>query len=125
MGYKYRGKVLDAHIPEPEWAPTPADIATTTEPGKYCGTTTGYRHHMNRREEACPPCKEACRQYSLQYRARIRNGEQIKKSYSPDRCGSYAGFRRHQKYGLTPCDHCKAAYREYMRQWRAKQKRAA
>lgn len=122
MGYTYRGKILDAHTPEPEWAPTYATTTENPDTGKYCGTTTGYKQHIRDGEEACPPCKDACREYSKQYRARIRAGETIKKPYSPDRCGSYAGYRRHEKYGLKPCEPCRIAYRTYMREWRAAQK---
>lgn len=40
-----------------------------------CGTVTGYRKHVKRREQTCAPCRKANREYHRDRSARIRNGE--------------------------------------------------
>lgn len=93
---------------------------------KPCGTPGGYGRHIFRKESPCQPCREAWREYQIEYdKARARTNHD--KAATPRElapCGSFAAAQRHRKNGEELCGPCRQADRDYKAQ-KARDYRAA
>ena len=93
---------------------------------KPCGTAGGYGRHIFRKESPCGPCREAWREYQIEYdKARGRtNHDRAGTTRELARCGTFAAAQRHRKYGEELCEPCRQADRDYKAQ-KARDYRAA
>ena len=82
MGYKYRGKLLDATTPKamprkPRKPVVPRNhnkiiLNDSIPPLQPCGTPAAFARHARRGEEACEPCKQAERKRRKETKRKTR-----------------------------------------------------
>jgi len=75
-----------------------------------CGTTYGYKKHIQSKEKACDQCREAKRKNSEEYRR--------KRGISPKNkpaCGTAGGYDAHRYRNEIPCETCRDSLRNHIR----------
>lgn len=93
--YQYNGKLKGEADPWQQRVKPGPKPRAVPQPVQPCGTMPAYNRHKRRKEEACPPCKEARRVRSLKP------------------CGTEAAYQRHLRNDEVPCAECYAAHAEY------------